>query len=126
MKHYCEWCHQAEGHKLPRLHGAVEVGLHCPECDRLIMLVTLKTACQIVQKNRKTMYQWIKKEWVRTIVLTDKRQMVCYSTLFNPPAAPSKAVNNAQNFPRHIVRHGKLRANGAAVLHADARERLVG
>jgi len=126
MKHYCEWCHQAEGHLLPRLQGAIDVKLHCPTCDRPILLVKLSTACQLVQKHRRTIYHWLKKEWVRGVTLTDTRQMIVYSTLFNPPEAPSLAVSTIHNFPRHIVRHGKLRANDSTVVRADARKRMAG
>ena len=120
MKHYCEWCHQAEGHQLPRLPNAVDAGLHCPECDRPILLVSIRTACQLVQKHPRTIYTWISKEWVRAIKLTDTRPMICYSTLFNPPDAPAETAEAKPNYPRHIVRHSKLPTDGLAVLRAAA------
>ena len=93
MNDYCEFCRQGSGHQYPLLASHLSEPrssphLLCPECERQIELVDIATAAAVLGKSHRTIHEWIKKGWVKTVNLTDGRSMIIYSTLFRPPSLP--------------------------------------
>ncbi len=100
MKNYCELCHQADDHVPPQLVIGTPSAIYpdcsqtCSACSRKIILIDIKIACQITRKSRKTMYAWIKKGLVTTLLLADMRQLVVYSSLFLPKPEPDMQLRD--------------------------------
>ena len=94
MKDYCTWCHQADGISYPALAStfASSRSILCALCSRAIVLIDVRHACEIVGKSRKTIYQWIHTERVKTVRVAGGRQLICYSSLFLPPVENSASL----------------------------------
>ncbi len=84
MKNYCEWCRQADDWSCPRIEVTPKTGhlVRCPECHRDILLVTITRASQIAGVSKQTIYDWIRKGWVRVVVCAAGRKMICYSSMY--------------------------------------------
>lgn len=87
MRNYCSWCHQAdEPSSLPG-QSSVQTITHsptCPQCHRAITLITIRRACEMVSKSKRTMYQWMEKGLVSTVRSSSGTPLVCLSSLFSP------------------------------------------
>lgn len=85
-KDYCEWCHQADGFSCPKLASTSlpSRSILCALCSRAIALIDIRLACEIARKNRKTIYQWIRTERIKTVLFANGRCLICYSSLFLP------------------------------------------
>jgi hypothetical protein len=87
MKSHCAWCHQADDFVPPGLVPTL-IPRHyatCPIYHRQVTLIDVPSACAVVKKSRKTIYQWIKTGRIKTVRLADGRCLICYSSLFLPP-----------------------------------------
>jgi hypothetical protein len=60
--------------------------LMCQKCGRPIILLDIATAAVIVQKSKKTIYNWVKQVRVKFLVLPDERVLIFYNSLFLPPS----------------------------------------
>jgi hypothetical protein len=63
MKNYCEWCHQADDWLCPKIEIPQKIGhpVHCPKCEREILLVTITRAARIAGVSTQSIYDWIRK-----------------------------------------------------------------
>lgn len=87
MKNYCSWCHQAdEPLSLPSQPSTQDITKSptCPQCHRAITLITIRRACEIVNKSKRTMYQWMGNGLVSTLRTSSGTSLVCLSSLFSP------------------------------------------
>ena len=87
MTNYCTWCHQAdEPSSLPGqpTEQGIAKSPTCPRCHRTITLITIRKACDLVCKSKRTMYQWIDKGLVSIVRSTSGTPLVCFSSLFVP------------------------------------------
>lgn len=87
MTNYCTWCHQAEeSFSLPGqpLVQSIPKSPTCPRCHRAITLITIRKACELVSKSKRTIYQWIEKRFVSTVRTASGSPLVCLSSLFAP------------------------------------------
>ena len=110
MENYCEWCHQADGISYPSLADPQPSSraVFCAFCARAIMLISIRHACEVVQKSRKTIYQWIETGRAKYIRLADGRRLICYSSLFlpsdmKPRPIPSKKSSRPKRRRRKTV-----------------------
>lgn len=87
MKNYCEWCHQADDWLCPKIEITPKIGnlVHCPKCNREILLVTVTRAARVAGVSAQTIYDWIRKGWINVVVIAACRNMICYSSLYQPP-----------------------------------------
>ena len=87
MMNYCNWCHQAEepfsspGQPLVQ---NVPKSPTCPRCHRAITLITIRKACEMVSKSKRTIYQWIERGLVSTVRTARGTPLICLSSLFSP------------------------------------------
>ena len=87
MRNYCSWCHQAdEPSSLPGQSSVQTITKSptCPQCHRAITLITIRRACEMVSKSKRTMYQWMEKGLVSTVRSSSGTPLVCLSSLFSP------------------------------------------
>lgn len=87
MINYCVWCHQAdEPLSLPGQPAvrAVAKSPTCPQCHRMITFITIRKACELVSKSKRTMYEWIDKGLVSTVRSSSGAPLICLSSLFAP------------------------------------------
>lgn len=85
MRNYCSWCHQAdEPSSLPGSVQTTRNSPSCPQCQRAIILITIRKACEMVSKSKRTMYQWMEKGLVSTVRSSSGTPLVCLSSLFSP------------------------------------------
>jgi len=87
MRNYCTWCHQAdEPLSLPGKPPVQNIikSPTCPHCHRAITLITIRRACEMVSKSKRTMYQWMEKGLVSTVRSSSGTPLVCLSSLFSP------------------------------------------
>jgi hypothetical protein len=92
MKNYCEWCHQADEWSCPNIEVTTKIGhlIHCQKCHREILLVTVSRAARIAGVSNQTIYDWIRKGWVSTVVCAAGRKKVCYSSMYQPPKSATE------------------------------------
>jgi hypothetical protein len=87
MRNYCSWCHQADEHSSlpgqPPVQGITKSPT-CPQCHRSITLITIRRACEMVSKSKRTMYQWIEKGMVSTVRCSSGAPLICLTSLFAP------------------------------------------
>lgn len=87
ITNYCAWCHQAEEPlSLPGqpFVQSIPKAPTCPSCQCIITLVTIRKACELVCKSKRTIYQWIEKGLVSTVRTASGTPLVCLSSLFAP------------------------------------------
>ena len=106
MKNYCGWCHQAD---MPfSLPGQTQVQTAskfptCPQCHRAITLITMRKACELVSKSKRTLYQWIDKGLVSMIRSASGSPLICLTSLFIPSdeelnKCPQKKEDDTEEF----------------------------
>jgi DNA-directed RNA polymerase subunit RPC12/RpoP len=64
----------------------------CLHCGRMTEHVSLVQAARRIQRNRKTIKQWVKREWVSFVELPSGRVYLCAECLLKhhgPPSDPS-------------------------------------
>ena len=87
MTNYCPWCHQADEPcslpGQPTVQGIAKSPT-CPRCHRAITLITIRRACEMVNKSKRTMYQWINNGLVSKVRSASGAPLVCFSSLFAP------------------------------------------
>jgi excisionase family DNA binding protein len=85
MENSCSWCHQNDVILFPGVLSAQDThrSPRCPGCARVITLISITAAAQVVNVSRKTIYQWIEKGLISTVRSAAGRQLVCFSSLFN-------------------------------------------
>ena len=87
MKNYCDWCHQADDYTPPlKATLAVIKTMCCATCERQIVLLPLVQAAKVMCVCRPTMREWINKQRVNIVRTATGRALICYSSMFRPPA----------------------------------------
>ena len=87
MNSYCSWCHQTEDclqiPGKPLMHNSAKYP-SCPQCSREIKLITIRRACEVVSKSKKTIHEWVNKGLVSTVRSASGTPLICLSSLFVP------------------------------------------
>src|SRR5262245_37660431 len=85
LERTCSWCHQDNKSVHPIRKGKVgQSPALCPICHRPILLVSIQQASQLVNRSRKTIYQWIGKRRITAVRGANGRLYICSSSLFWP------------------------------------------
>ena len=96
MENYCSWCHQTNDPLLLLQERLVQVSHNsfaCPQCNRTIILISVRKASEIAGVSRKTIYQWIDKGLISTVRNASGRLLICFSSLFS--SSSNKADENS-------------------------------
>ena len=84
MEKYCSWCHQSNRLlSQPSVQNTPKSPI-CPLCHRTVTLITIRRACDLVSKSKKTIYTWIDKGLVTVVRSASGGPLICLSSLFIP------------------------------------------
>jgi hypothetical protein len=99
MTDYCSWCHQTDDGGQPADQPAMHNALaypNCPKCSRLIKLITIRKACEVVSKSKKTIHEWMNKGLVSSMRSASGTPLICYSSLFVPQELEGVSIHDRE------------------------------